>query len=123
MVDRGTILAKLAMRVGHAPADTPFVERMCHACLDILAVEGVALTVGYTSDQRVTLCSTGPTAARLEDLQEVLGEGPGWDASREGGPCRRTAALRDGSLADAQRGGAPAARHHRGAVAPAEHEC
>jgi hypothetical protein len=34
------------------------------------------LTIDYTSAHRVTACSTDEVAARLEDLQDVLGEGP-----------------------------------------------
>jgi hypothetical protein len=30
----------------------------------------------------MTVCTTDAVAARLEDLQEVLGEGPGWEAAR-----------------------------------------
>jgi hypothetical protein len=33
--------------------------------------------VAYTRPERVTLCTTDDIAARLEDLQDVLGEGPG----------------------------------------------
>lgn len=84
MVDRGVILAQLALKVAGTPAEEPLVRRLCQACVDILDVHGVALTIGYTTEDRVTVCTTDPTAARLEDLQEVLGEGPGPDASKEG---------------------------------------
>lgn len=84
MVDRALILAKLALRVTRTPAEEPLVNRLCHASLDILRVDGVALTVGYGGEDRVTLCTTNDTAARLEDLQEVLSEGPGYDAVRTG---------------------------------------
>lgn len=83
-MERGVILTQLALRVAHTPADEPLVRRLCLACLDILHVDGAALTVGYTTDDRVTVCTTDDIAARLEDLQEVLGEGPGRDASTEG---------------------------------------
>ena len=47
-------------------------------------LDGVALTINYTSDSRVTVCTTDDVSARLEDLQEVLAEGPGHDVSTEG---------------------------------------
>lgn len=84
MVDRGAILARLALTVARTPPDEPLVRRLCHATRDILGVDGAALTIGYTTDHRVTVCTTDATAARLEDLQEVLGEGPGRDASTSG---------------------------------------
>jgi hypothetical protein len=84
MVDRGVVLAQLALKVADTPADEPLVRRLCQACVDILAVHGVALTIGYGTEERVTLCATDAVSARLEDLQEVLGEGPGPDALREG---------------------------------------
>ncbi|MDR6864734.1 ANTAR domain-containing protein [Phycicoccus sp. 3266] len=37
----------------------------------------MALTLGYPSAERVTLCATDDVAARLEDLQDVLAQGPG----------------------------------------------
>lgn len=45
--------------------------------MTILGADGVALTIAYTAPQRVTLCATDDAAARLEDLQDVLGQGPG----------------------------------------------
>jgi hypothetical protein len=84
MVDRGAILARLALTVARTPPDEPLVRRLCRATRDILEVDGAALTIGYTTDHRVTVCTTDATAARLEDLQEVLGEGPGRDASTTG---------------------------------------
>ena len=45
---------------------------------------------------RVTLCVTDETAGRLEDLQDVLGQGPGPDAYRTG----RTVSTSLGSPAD-----------------------
>lgn len=90
MVDRGVILAQLALHVARTPTDELLVCRLCRACHELLGVNGVALTIGYTRDSRVTLCTTDDVAARLEELQEVLGEGPGRDASttgrRVGGP-------------------------------------
>lgn len=80
MVDRGDLLARLALGVAGTEANRPLVARLCDACVDLLQVDGASLTLGYPSDRRVTLCITDATAERLEDLQEVLGEGPSHDA-------------------------------------------
>jgi hypothetical protein len=84
MVDRGGVLAQLAVKIARRPADEPLTTRVCRACHELLGVDGVALTIGYTSDNRVTVCTTDDVSARLEDLQEVLGEGPGRDAATRG---------------------------------------
>jgi transcriptional regulator with GAF, ATPase, and Fis domain len=85
MVDRGGILAQLALRIARAPAEEPLTSRLCRACHELVGADGVALTIGYTSDSRVTVCTTDDVSARLEDLQEVLGEGPGREAASGGG--------------------------------------
>lgn len=86
MVDRGDILKQLAVKVARTAPAEPLTSRVCQACHDLLDADGVALTIGYASDSRVTLCTTDDVAARLEDLQEVLGEGPGPQAAAEGSP-------------------------------------
>jgi GAF domain-containing protein len=80
MVDRGVLLARLAAGVATTPPDRPLVLRLCESCTRLLDADGAAVTLGYPTNLRVTLCTTSPTAERLEDLQEVLGEGPSRDA-------------------------------------------
>ncbi|MCW2495856.1 ANTAR domain-containing protein [Jatrophihabitans sp.] len=84
MSDKARLLAQLARAVAaHADAH-PLPLRLCLACVRILGVDGCALTVAYTNANRVTLCATDPVAERLEDLQDVLGEGPGPEAYESG---------------------------------------
>lgn len=84
MVDRGDVLAQLALKIARTPTEEPLPSRVCRACHELLAADGVALTISYTTDNRVTVCATDDVAARLEDLQEVLGEGPGPEAATTG---------------------------------------
>jgi hypothetical protein len=78
--DRADVLASLARAIAaHADLD-PLPLRLCQACVDILGAAGGAITLAYTRPERVTLCATDAVAARLEDLQDVLGQGPGRDA-------------------------------------------
>ncbi|WP_131105457.1 GAF and ANTAR domain-containing protein [Ornithinimicrobium sufpigmenti] len=84
MVDRGDVLAQLALKIARTPTEEPLASRVCRACQELLHADGVALTIGYSTDSRVTVCSTDDVAARLEDLQEVLGEGPGPEAAATG---------------------------------------
>ena len=60
--------------------DRPLTERLCHACRQLLAVDSAAITVQSDETSWVTLCATSVVAARLEDLQDVIGEGPSRDA-------------------------------------------
>ncbi|MGW1343491.1 ANTAR domain-containing protein [Kribbella sp. NPDC002412] len=66
--------------------------RMAQACQEFLGVDGVAITIENTSPRRTTLCATDAVAARLEDLQEVTGEGPSRDAYRLNEPITLTLA-------------------------------
>jgi hypothetical protein len=52
--------------------------------MEILAADGAAITLAYNDPERVTLSSTNLTSERLENLQEILGEGPGPDAYTSG---------------------------------------
>lgn len=83
MEDQADVLAKLALRISR-DASLPLALRLCQACVDILQADGGSLSLASTDAERMTLCATDDIAARLEDLQEVLGEGPGTTAFRSG---------------------------------------
>ena len=70
------VLRRLARAIAATPVESPLSLRMCQACVDILGVDGGSFTLAYADPERVTLCATDERAAQLEDLQEVLGEGP-----------------------------------------------
>jgi hypothetical protein len=74
----------LARALAATPAGQPLSWRLCHASRAVSGADGSVLTVDYTSIHRVTLCSTDALSGRLEDLQDVVGEGPGHSASRSG---------------------------------------
>jgi hypothetical protein len=76
-VDRTTLLARLARQITEYGPDEPLETRLCRAFLAIVGGDGAAITLSYTEPSRVTLCATDDVAARLEDIQDVLGEGPG----------------------------------------------
>ncbi|WP_112238743.1 ANTAR domain-containing protein [Kribbella monticola] len=76
-LDRTTLLARLARLIAEDDNDLQLEARLCRAYLAMMSGDGAALTLSYTQPERVTLCTTDDLAARLEDLQEVLGEGPG----------------------------------------------
>ena len=84
MSNRTVVLARLAGVLASRPPDEPVDVRLCHACVEILGADGGAITLASTRPERLTVTSSNGTSARIEDLQDVLGEGPGQDAFREG---------------------------------------
>jgi hypothetical protein len=83
-LDKPRLLARLARMVANSAGQESLEVRLCQAYLSILGGEGAALTLAYNKPERVTLCATDDVAARLEDLQDVLGEGPGPEAYSSG---------------------------------------
>ena len=58
--------------------------RLCRASIELLGCDGGAMTIAYTHMERVTLCTSDDTAQMLEEVQEVVGQGPGPDAFTTG---------------------------------------
>ena len=77
MHHRVAIISGLAKVMATQSTDLTLAGRLCASAVTLLGVDGVSVTLAYTDQERVTLCSTDDVAARLEDLQEVLGQGPG----------------------------------------------
>jgi hypothetical protein len=86
MTDHANALARLARVVADRASERPLTWRLCEACRQLLGADSAAITIENTSVTRMTVATTDDLAARVEDLQEVLGEGPGWDAFRTGVP-------------------------------------
>ena len=84
MTNRSTVLARLAGAVAAGARDQPLAVRLCIACVEILGADGGAITLASTRPERLTVSTSNGTSARIEDLQDVLGEGPGQEAFREG---------------------------------------
>ncbi len=84
MTDHAVILARLARLAAANARERHLAERLCEACRLILGVDAASITVSNDSSSRITLAATNEVAARLEDLQDVLGEGPCRDAFRTG---------------------------------------
>lgn len=75
-----TVLAGLARIVARDADRLPLGARLCSAAVDLLGVKGAVLTFGYQEPSRLTVWASDETASRLDSIQEVLGEGPGWEA-------------------------------------------
>lgn len=77
MNDKASVLAELAHVLSEQAPELSLAHRLCVSASAVLGAEGGAITVAYTSEDRVTLCATDEPAERLEDLQDVLAQGPG----------------------------------------------
>ena len=71
------LLGLLARTLAGLDADATVAARMCQACTTILGARAGSLTLTTMAGEQVTVTSTDAVAARVESLQEVLGEGPG----------------------------------------------
>lgn len=74
------LLARLASAVASAPESDSLTWRLVEATRRLLGADGASLTVDNASTNRITLCATDEVAAQLENLHDVLGEGPATSA-------------------------------------------
>lgn len=82
LAERGRLLSELAATLARLPTERPQTWRLGEAMRRMLDADGVAITVNYLSDGRTTICVSDEVAGDLESLQEIVGEGPGYDAAR-----------------------------------------
>ncbi len=59
-------------------------EIVCRACVEVLAVDGAGIMLVNDDGHTTTMGVSDAAVARLEELQFVLGEGPGIDAHTTG---------------------------------------
>lgn len=78
------LLTQFAETLSSLDSRRPQSWRLCEAARQVCGADGVVATVGYLSDVRTTLCATDDIALAVESLQELVGEGPGFDAARDG---------------------------------------
>jgi hypothetical protein len=69
-----------------ASEHTSACQRICELCVRTLDVSGGGISVVTATGNRGVVCATDDIAARIEDLQFTLGEGPCVDAVASGSP-------------------------------------
>lgn len=89
------LLIRFARAIATTSSTHALSERLCLASRNLAGADAAALTVAYAETNRVTLFATDELSSRLEDLQEVMGEGPGYSAASH----RRVEVCRLGTLA------------------------
>jgi hypothetical protein len=86
-VDRAAVLGRLAKLVADGDVRQLLAVRLCEAGRVLVGGRGSSISINSDdSSNRMTLASTDEIAARLENLQDVLGEGPCRDAYRLNSP-------------------------------------
>ena len=98
MADQDPLVSRLAHAVREFGESRPMTWRVCHAFRDVVGADGASITFENSSMARVTICATDQSAELLEDLQDVLQEGPCQAAFKSGMPTQtrvdREAAMR-----------------------------
>jgi hypothetical protein len=61
-------------------------DHLCGVCADVTGMTGAGIMVLSDDVAQVSICTTDPVSARIEDLQLLLGEGPCIDACHEDRP-------------------------------------
>jgi hypothetical protein len=87
MTNRAALVAQLAALLADGRS-APLTDRLAVAARQLLQVDGLSLTLQAASRNRVTLAVTDQIAAELEQLQDVLSQGPCWSADQTGEPQR-----------------------------------
>lgn len=85
MADLDDVRTRLRRGAAHgADRGVPLPVRLCRAATQVLHGDGGAVTLAYTEPERVTLCTTDAAALAIEQVQDVVGQGPGPEAFRSG---------------------------------------
>ena len=77
---------RLTRLLARTEPSQPLANRLIAALTPTLEMDGGAITIGYETAERSTLSVTDALAERVEELQDVLREGPSLDAFRTGRP-------------------------------------
>jgi hypothetical protein len=77
-------LAKFAMVLASLSREESLAVRLCEAGRRMLESDGAAMTFDYTGEGRLLVHATDEMSATLDDLQDVVGEGPAFDAAHTG---------------------------------------
>ena len=78
--------AALNAAVSGPHAELSAAERLCHACVDLLTVDGASLSLMHDPSARGTVGASGDVSRHLDELQFTLGEGPCFESMRTRAP-------------------------------------
>jgi hypothetical protein len=78
------LLTELTRRLARSSPQQPLALRLCSAYVELVSAQGGAITFKPGPSSRVTLCATDDVAAEIEEMQEVIQEGPSLEVLRFG---------------------------------------
>jgi hypothetical protein len=84
MAQDAALLSRLTSMLATTPPHVPLSDRLLEAFVRIMDVDGGAITIGYAKGDRTVLAVNGSLGERIEELEDVLREGPSLDAFRTG---------------------------------------
>jgi hypothetical protein len=82
--DHQRALAKFATVLASLSREESLTTRLCEAGRRMLDAEGAAMTLDYAGSGRILVHATDELSAKLDDLQDVVGEGPSFEAAHTG---------------------------------------
>jgi hypothetical protein len=86
MMPPDQVRANLGASMTGAGSALEAADLLCHACVDVLEVDGASISLMHEGTTRGTFGSSGEMSRTLDELQFTFGEGPCLDAVRQGSP-------------------------------------
>lgn len=77
-------LARFATLLASLNREESLTARLCEAGRQMLDADGASMTLDYAGNGRLTVHSTDELSGTLDDLQDVVGEGPSFEAAQSG---------------------------------------
>lgn len=77
-------LAKFATLLASVNHEESLSARLCEASRLMLDADGASITLDYEGSNRLMIHATDELSASLDDLHDVLGEGPSFEAAHTG---------------------------------------
>lgn len=82
MLSSEVVRAQLGRAMFGADGPLAAANLLCHACVDLLDVDGASISLVHDGASQGTFGSSDPTSRRLDEFQFTYGEGPCLDAVR-----------------------------------------
>ncbi len=86
MDERARLRAELSAAIAGADDALAAADLLCHACVELLGVDGASISLIHGGTTQGTFGSSSPLSRQLDELQFTFGEGPCLDSVRAGGP-------------------------------------
>lgn len=77
-------VVRLASLLAEILPDADFTEGLCAAARDVVGADGASITMSLTGGTRVSIAAIDASTARIDQIEDLLYEGPGRTASDTG---------------------------------------